>query len=432
MVEEVERRLAARPEAACESGGPKDWPPLLYLCFGRAPLAPASDNAVAFARALLDRGADPNSYYDAPCPYSALVGVAGEGEEDAPPHPQAEALARLLLERGAEPYDIQLLYNTHFHDDVRWLELVYTLAVRLGRQSDWDDPHWSMLNFGGYGAGARFLLHGAVTRNHLQRAVWLLEHGASPNAPLPPHTKLPQRTLHEEALCRGFTEMADLLLRFGATPGAPPAQDPFQTACLRLDRAAAQALIEQHPEYLRVPGPMTAAAEQDRVEVVAFLLDLGMSPDIEDPEQGRQSPLHVAAYSDAPRVASLLIERGAAVDPRESIWGGTPLSFAIYAQKPRMIELLSSVSRELFPLASLGKVERLRELLRDEPELARVVKAGRTPLMGLPDDQARALDIVELFLAHGADPTLRNNEGLIAADCARQRGLEEVANRLRR
>ena len=37
-----------------------------------------------------------------------------------------------------------------------------------------------------------------------------------------------------------------------------------------------------HPEYLRSPTAMFAAAQQDRADVVAFLLDLGMSVEIED------------------------------------------------------------------------------------------------------------------------------------------------------
>src|SRR5262249_1053987 len=60
--EEVERILAERPQAASEPGGPRGWPPLLYLCNARLPLAADGDNAVAVARALLDRGADPNAY----------------------------------------------------------------------------------------------------------------------------------------------------------------------------------------------------------------------------------------------------------------------------------------------------------------------------------------------------------------------------------
>ena len=54
------------------------------------------------------------------------------------------------------------------------------------------------------------------------------------------------------------------------------------------------------------------------------------------------------------------------------------------------------------------------------------------PLKWLPDDEARALDVVELLLAHGADPTVRSSEGLTAADYAARRGLEAAAARLPR
>ena len=58
--------------------------------------------------------------------------------------------------------------------------------------------------------------------------------------------------------------------------------------------------------------------------------------------------------------------------------------------------------------------------------------------MRLPDDEARAIEIAELFLGHGADPTIRNKhgderflDGLTAAECADKRGLYRVAELLR-
>ena len=88
---------------------------------------------MAIARLLLDSGADPNTYYMAgSAKYSALVGVAGEGEQGAPRDtPYKDALYRLLLERGAGPYDIQVLYNTHFSGDMLWwLRLTYAARRR--------------------------------------------------------------------------------------------------------------------------------------------------------------------------------------------------------------------------------------------------------------------------------------------------------------
>ena len=70
--------------------GPKRWEPLLFLAFTRLPLQQANDNAVAIARALLDHGADPNVFFMAgDSRYTPLVGVIGEGEEDASAAPAA-------------------------------------------------------------------------------------------------------------------------------------------------------------------------------------------------------------------------------------------------------------------------------------------------------------------------------------------------------
>ena len=61
----VERILAKQPELATQPGGSRRWEPLLYLCYGRVALDAVRDNAVAIARLLLDRGANPNVYYPA-------------------------------------------------------------------------------------------------------------------------------------------------------------------------------------------------------------------------------------------------------------------------------------------------------------------------------------------------------------------------------
>lgn len=454
-LEEVERILEERPEAALEPGGPqrrrkltereKLWTPLLHLCYGRLPTAEASENAVAIARTLLDHGADPNAYFevgDGPSRYTALCGLAGEGEDDAPPHPRREALARLLLERGAEPYDMQLLYNTHFRGDILWiLQPIFEFATKAGRQLDLADPEWSMIDMGGYGHGARYLLDEAIANNNIKLAGWLLAHGASPNAAPAPHPKLSKRSLHEEAVRWGYTEIAELLVRYGATPqpNVRNSVEAFVEVCFRLDKKEARAMLEQHPEYLRSPLAMFLAAQRDRADVVAFLLHLGMSIEVVD--DSKQRPLHVAAAHDSLRVAALLVERGAELEPVETNWNNTPLDHALYANLTRMIEFLGGFTRDVFRLAWIGNIERLRALLSAEPGLAKAVKDGGTPLMWLPDDDARAKEIAELLLANGADPSIKSNscgwgnafgqpEGTTAADYARKRGLYDTAELL--
>jgi ankyrin repeat protein len=437
-----EKRLASGPDRSGVGGhadldkdlGPKLWEPLLFLCFTRLPLAAVEENAVAIARILLDHGADPNAFFMAgDSRYTPLVGAIGEGEEDRPPHPQRDALARLLLERGAEPYDTQVLYDIHFHGNVLWfLELMHEHSVRRGRAGDWADPNWSMLDMGGYGCGARWHLELAIKHDDVALAEWALAHGANPNAPPASDPRFSRRTLYEEAVRHGCARIAELLQRHGATPSAVTltGEETFAAAAFRLDQPAAETMLAEHPEYLHSTMALFAAAKRDRVDVVQFLLDLGLSPDVENSRQERA--LHMAAYGNALRVADLLIERGAEIDPVESNWQNTPLGAAACAQHAPMIELLGRHSRDIWELTYAGNVDRLRDVLSEETERARIVTGGHTPLMWLPpDDEVRALAVARLLLVHGADPSVKNKEGQTAADRAERLGMFELAELLR-
>jgi ankyrin repeat protein len=450
-IEEVERLLRESPElarakssAAAEDrtgvGGagdifkdisPKGWEPLLYLAFTRLPLAKANDNAVAIARLLLDRGADPNVHFMAgDSKYTPLVGVIGEGEEDRPPHPHRDELARLLMERGANPFDIQVVYNIHFHAKVMWfMRLMHEFSATPERQAAWADPEWEMVGMGGYGTGARWHLWIAIQHNDVELAEWCLAHGANPNSGPPRAKTLPQGSLYEYAMQLGHHEIAELLVSHGATR-VEVTIDPemtFINACMRLDRDEVVRISREHPEYLKSTKAIFHAAEHDRADVIAMLLDLGVPIEIEDPK--KQRPLHIAASHDALQVAQLLIDRGAKIDPVEENWSNTPIDFAVYQELPRMIDLLAKYTRDIGNLVFTGHVSRVRELLAADPKLATMTWDG-TPLFWLPDDNEKAVEIVDLFTAFGADAGFRRKDGATAADIARRRGLDEAAEKL--
>jgi ankyrin repeat protein len=410
----------------------KDWEPLLYLCFTRQLLPKSNDNAVAIARLLLEQGSDPNANFMAgDSRYTPLVGVIGEGEEDRPPHPRRDELLRLLLEHGAQPYDNQVNYNIGFHGKILWwLKLMHEFSVKAGRQADWDDPEWHMLDMGGYGSGARWSLRIAVEKNDLELAEWCLAHGANPNTAPERDQRFPRRSLYEHAVRLGRSEIADLLVRHGAERQEVVLddEDQFVAASMRLDRDEVHRLLSRHPEYLQSTKAIFAAAEKDRADVVAFLLDLGTPIEVENEQ--KQRPLHAAAWSDAVHVAELLIERGAEVDTRELNYGNTPMDFASYLDYPRMTDVLRRHIRDIWNLTSIGEVDRLGELLTAEPRLAKT-SWGSTPLFWLPEDEQKAVEIVKLFLEHGADPSIRSRkDGRTAAEVARKRGMRKVAELL--
>jgi ankyrin repeat protein len=448
-IDEVRRLLAERPELANErraasgparSGGGgsydflgelggKDWTPLLFLCFTRLPLERANENAVAIARLLLDAGADPNaSFMAGASTYTPLTGVAGEGEEDRPPHPRRDELARLLLERGAEPYDQQVIYDLHFHGKVLWwLKLMHEFSVRAGRAADWANPEWHMIDCGPYGSGARWHLRIAVQRNDLELAEWCLAHGATPNAGPEEGKNFDKRSLWEQAVRLGHLEMAELLAHDGAETRELVLDDEeaYVAAALRLDGTELERLLASHPEFRESTRAIFRAAREDRVDTVALLLDFGTPVEVRDEKE--QRPLHAAARENAVRVAELLIARGAEIDPYELSYNNTPLDFAVYADHREMIEVLAPHSRDVWNLVRMGRVERLREVIAAEPRLAKVTWQT-TPLFWLPDDERQAVEIVRLFLEHGADAKFRSQkDGTTAADVARRRGLRQAA-----
>jgi len=420
---EVQSILSKRPSAATEKGGREGWEPLLFVCYGRLPVAEAGENAVAMATALLDAGAAVNVRVDQVDPgFFALTGVIGGGEFSQPPHPQARELAALLIERGADPYNPQALYNTSLgEDDPFWLEYLYDLSERRGEASRWSAPssQWPQSGMLDY------LLGNAVNRNQLARAAWLLAHGAHAQG----SNYYSKRSQHTEAILRGHTEMADLLAKYGASPQPLGDHEAFVAACAGADAANARRLAHEHPEFLDDPTALIQAAEQRRADITTLLLDLGMSPDVRREDNFRA--LHAAAMAGAEDVARLLIQRGAEIDPVEARFGGVPLGWALHGGQPSTIALLGGLSRCARDLVQMGNLDRLRELFQAEPQLALEVDKHGSLFFRLPDDEDVATDIAELLLAYGANPELRNNEGRNAIDELEKRGCPELAETLR-
>jgi ankyrin repeat protein len=262
----------------------------------------------------------------------------------------------------------------------------------------------------------------------------VLAHGADPNAKSTHPKFAPRRTLYQQAIAEGRTDVARILADYGADTSAPPANEPqdderFTAACLRMDRDEIARLIDAKPELLKSPRAIFAAAHLDRADVVAMLLDLGTPLEIED--TNGQRLLHEAAAANAVHVGELLIDCGAEIDHREPNWNATPFGFAAHGQRLNMMNHLSRVTEDMWALTFNGYVDRVRELLDQKPALAKVVNnEGYTLPWWLPADEDRALEMVNVLLAHGADPAHRNHEGKTAADWARACAMTAVVRRL--
>lgn len=177
--DELHTALAADLEAANRTGGPYDWPPLVYLTSARVSDGPS---AVRAARVLLDAGADPNAGYlwhGLASPFTALTCVLGGGEQRQPPHPAAIEIARMLLDAGADPNDNQALYNRWFRPENDHLELLFEYGLGTDQPSVWRDRlgHTYPTNDEMLGEQLRW----AADHGFTERVRLLLDHGVDPD-----------------------------------------------------------------------------------------------------------------------------------------------------------------------------------------------------------------------------------------------------------
>jgi len=414
--------------------GPKGWTPLLHLAFTRLPIRASNDNAVEIARLLLDAGADPNAFFHAgDSHYTPMTGVAGEGEEDRPPHSRRDELTQLFLDYGANPYDIQVVYDLGFHAEyLWWLPMIYAHAEKTGRSGDWRDPEWKMLDMGGYGCGARWFLDHSIEHGKVDLAGWCLEHGAGPNVPPARDRRMSRTSLYEAAVRAGEHAIAELLLRHGAERvgvAASPLQS-LSDAALKLDRRRVEAILRDHPELRSSPEPLFRAADQNRGDVVHLLVDAGFSPNVADDKNTR--PLNHVAWSDAVDAARALVERGAEIDSVEENYGGTAFGNAAHFLHRKVMDYLAPLTKDVWNLTYNGYIDRLREVLSEDPRRARVDWDTWSPLLWLPPhDEDLALETVKLFVHHGADPHRRDSNGVAPVDRADALGMTRVAAYLR-
>lgn len=424
-IEEVRRRIGEDPAAARQAGGPHGWEPLLYLAYSRLPAPGVADNALEIATLLLDHGADPNAWFDDGWsnPFKVLTGVIALGEGIRPPHPRDRELAALLIERGADPYDTQALYNTSIvGDDTYWLEFLWQRSAARGEAYRWVSTEEKSLG-GTKMHSLDYLLGNAVASNHFARARWLLDHGANP-AGRNAYSKRPHL---ETARSHGFPAMAALLEGHGAGPIPLSPHVAFVSACLAMDEAEARRLAREHPAYLQDPSALLIAAQQNRVEVLRLLLDMGMPVDLAAPNG--QRALHEAAGAGALDAIRLLIGAGADIDKRGGDYKATPLGHGVFWKNQAVIDLIAPLSRDPHDLAWAGWAERLRVVLSEAPSLVHTLNPRKvTPLFTLCDDEDAAAHVAEVLLAFGADTGARNAEGETPELAARKRGLDDAAD----
>jgi ankyrin repeat protein len=226
--------------------------------------------------------------------YVAANGVEGERQKTPP---NAVEIAKILLDAGAEPDALADMYE----------HKCTTMSMLLSSCH----PHR---------AGLQFAL-----------AETLLDHGAAIEGP---GTEWQSAVM--TALQFGYLDTAQALARRGAK--------------LNLVSAAGLGSANEVTRLLPTAdgqsrhAALALAAQHGHADVVRLLLDAGEDPSRYNPKgfHAHSTPLHQAIWADHSDVVHLLVERGARLDIRDTVYDGTPLGWAEYGKKIELVEYLRS------------------------------------------------------------------------------------------
>jgi ankyrin repeat protein len=231
--------------------------------------------------------------------YMAANGVEAYRQQTAP---NAVAITRTLLEAGAEPDALADMYGAEC--------TTMTMLVSSSHPAD---------------AGLQVPLIGL-----------LLDFGAAIEGRGTRKWGTPLFT----ALAFGMIDAARVLAKRGAHIDLPTA------AGLGLVGNAAALLPSADGEARH--RALSLAAQHGHAEIVRLLLDAGEDPNRYnlDGNHAHTTPLHQAVLDGHEAVVRLLVERGAKLDTRDTIWHGTPLGWALHGGgkvRGRMAECLRSL-----------------------------------------------------------------------------------------
>ena len=139
------------------------------------------------------------------------------------------------------------------------------------------------------------------------------------------------------ALAFGYAATAEALAQRGAPVDSLPAAaglGRLETAVRLLPAADSQS---RH-------AALALAVQHGHVDVVRLLLDAGEDPDRYNPEghHSHSTPRHQAVWSNHLEAVQLLVARGARLDITDTIYGGTPLDWALYGGRTEIADYLRS------------------------------------------------------------------------------------------
>ncbi|MBW3623074.1 MAG: sigma-70 family RNA polymerase sigma factor [Armatimonadetes bacterium] len=232
----------------------------------------------------------------------------------------------------------------------------------------------------------------AVRENQLEAARFLLERGADPV-----HSGTPD-TLLQMARDRGYAEMQSLLeAAISGAQGGSPGGEPLAAAIRAHDLAKVQGMLDASPELLH--------AVDERANQPIHWAVMTRQPDIIDELHTRGADLN-AQRADGARPIHLT--NG---DYHYRGWRDVPQDWPVTPDDVFKHLRACGAVVDIGMAAAKGDIERVRELLDEDPSLANRVSDYNSYYIGCgaPLKNAAAtghIEVVQLLLERGADPNL--------------------------
>ena len=383
------------------------------------PLA-AGKGYLGTVNALLAKpGIELNQHYSSR-KYTVLIAVASSGKKN-----QCEII-RALLEHGADP-------NLRDNLDGR---TALTAAVEKGDINivttflEFEQANRFCTSNSGRG-----LIHYAAQFGHCDIVRLLKEKGLDVN--MKDNNGL--TPLHDAALF-SQSDAVKALLELGADPGAVDNLDrrPVKLAAQNEDTDIVAILkTDQIDEEIAIEEacPVWLLASRGRIDLIAAALEQGKSNlDEKDPDTGN-GPLHIAALKGYDEILRLLLDKGDMNVNSRGRDGFTPLHFAAFHGHIGSFDILLEHKAELDLVDDRGRPPLFYAQQTKHIDLALSlvvagaavdpVVVGRTKLF-FAAVESNNVQATKMLLEKGANPTLRNREGLSARQIAKRGGMGEM------
>ncbi|SEW45940.1 Ankyrin repeat [Cognatiyoonia koreensis] len=435
-VEALREMVAEDPRSVDRKGGPFQWTPLMYAAYARLPYV----STYPAGQVLLDAGADPNAHYmwGGTYRFSVLTGIFGDGEGGKarlPEHPEMVRFARAVLDKGANPNDSQGAYNRCFSPDNTHLELMLEYGLKDSDPSDWwlTEPDRNPADH----RTMHFQLIIALRWGYADRARLLIDHGVDINSPdnnyYPTYTV--GYTPYQVALMRGMPEIAALIKAKGGRADPLDGRQAFQASCMQGDFETASRLAVVHlgaePDTER--ELLREAAGNGNLAAVQTMIRLGF----ELSRAGTRTPLHVAAINGHVEVIRALIDAGADTAMRDPDYNTPPFVHAMHGLQDEAAAILVASPMDIFAAAAMGRKDLVESALSEDATLVharfRSVRTG--PQERHERDWATPLwfaavngktEVVQMLLDRGADPTIADDEGRTIVEYAKDEGHGDI------